>query len=75
MLKELGIESRLIDKDVARRIEPQLDLRDFSLIAYESESGYAEPSLIEQVACIPVVEKGIFQLSYTGVYDRPQMNN
>ncbi len=45
MFKEVGIISNLIDKDEARRLEPQLKTDSFTTIAYEPQSGYAEPAL------------------------------
>ena len=45
MLRGLGIPSRVVDKDELATIEPALDFSLFSLIVYEPESGYAEPSM------------------------------
>ncbi len=45
LLKELGINTKLVDKDEARRIEPELGAEEFTSIAYEPNTGYAEPSL------------------------------
>ena len=45
MFKRIGIKSSIVDADEARRIEPELDASLFSTIAYEPQSGYAEPSL------------------------------
>jgi len=44
MFKQIGIVSNFIDKEEAKKIEPQLDPSSFSAIAYEPQMGYAEPS-------------------------------
>jgi sarcosine oxidase, subunit beta len=44
MFKRVGIKSTLIDREEAKRIEPDLDVSLFSAITYEPQSGYAEPS-------------------------------
>ncbi|MHB2036330.1 MAG: NAD(P)/FAD-dependent oxidoreductase [Nitrososphaerales archaeon] len=45
MLRELGIESKTIDKDHALALEPHLNVGAFSLLVFEPKAGYAEPSL------------------------------
>lgn len=45
MLREIGIPSEKIDIDQAKSIEPFLNSSIYSLIVYEPESGYAEPSM------------------------------
>ncbi len=44
MFKEIGIVSNFVDKDEAKKLEPQLDTSSFSTIAHEPQMGYAEPS-------------------------------
>jgi sarcosine oxidase subunit beta len=44
LLRELGIETRLLDQDAARRIDPALDLEGVAEVAYEPRSGFADPS-------------------------------
>jgi sarcosine oxidase, subunit beta len=45
MLRGLGIVSQAIDTEEAKQIEPFLNVSIFSLIVYEPESGYADPSM------------------------------
>ncbi|MDA4131278.1 MAG: FAD-binding oxidoreductase [Thaumarchaeota archaeon] len=45
MFNRIGIQSEIIDKEEAKRIEPELDGSLFSTISYEPQSGYAETSL------------------------------
>ena len=45
MFREVGIISNIIDKDEAKRLEPQLRTDTFTSIAYEPQSGYADPVL------------------------------
>ncbi len=46
MHRRLGIDSRVMTPDelVDSKIEPELDARAFSILAYEPNAGYAEPS-------------------------------
>ena len=44
MHRQLGIDSKSIDYDEVKRIEPELDPKIYSEIVYEPEAGYAEPS-------------------------------
>ena len=41
--KKLGINTRAISSDESREISPQIDPRDATAIAYEPDSGYADP--------------------------------
>jgi sarcosine oxidase, subunit beta len=45
MLREIGIVSKLISQDEAKKIEPFLNASIFSAIISEPESGYADPSM------------------------------
>jgi len=45
MFREVGIISNLIDKEEAKHLEPQLRTDTFTTIAYEPQSGYADPAL------------------------------
>jgi len=44
MFKEMGIDSRFIDREEVKRIEPLLDAEAFSSVVFEPHMGYAEPS-------------------------------
>jgi sarcosine oxidase subunit beta len=44
LLRELGIETRLLDHDAARRIDSALDLEGVAEVAYEPRSGFADPA-------------------------------
>ena len=43
MLKSLGIETDLVDRDQLKKIEPAVRVDDVGLAAYEPRSGYADP--------------------------------
>jgi sarcosine oxidase, subunit beta len=43
MLKSLGVETELVDRDQLRKIEPAVRVDDVGLAAYEPRSGYADP--------------------------------
>jgi glycine/D-amino acid oxidase-like deaminating enzyme len=40
----MGIDSRLVEKEEVKRLEPFLDVSDFDSVVYEPNMGYAEPS-------------------------------
>jgi len=44
MHKQLGIETKIMDQEEVKIIEPELDPSQYSAIVYEPEAGYAEPS-------------------------------
>lgn len=44
MLRELGINTSVISADELREIDPTLQTGDFSVAAWEPESGYADPA-------------------------------
>ncbi len=43
MLKSLGVETELVDRNQLRKIEPAARVDDVGLAAYEPRSGYADP--------------------------------
>ena len=43
MQRELGVNTQVISLDEAREVAPMLDLEDAGGLAYEPESGYADP--------------------------------
>ena len=43
MLKSLGIETDLVDRDQLKKVEPAVRVDDVGLAAYEPRSGYADP--------------------------------
>jgi sarcosine oxidase subunit beta len=43
MLRSIGVNTRLVDRDELREIQPSIDLYDGALAAYEPDSGYADP--------------------------------
>lgn len=45
MLREIGIISKPIDLEEAKKIEPYLNVSIFTVIVSEPESGYADPSM------------------------------
>jgi glycine/D-amino acid oxidase-like deaminating enzyme len=44
MFERMGIVSRFVSKDEARRLEPMLDSSNFSAVVHEPGMGYAEPT-------------------------------
>jgi len=44
MHEKIGIVSKIIDKEEAKKLEPLIDFSNFDIIIYEPHSGYAEPS-------------------------------
>lgn len=44
MYRRMGIDSRRLDGDEAKRLEPMLETSGFSSVVYEPNTGYAEPS-------------------------------
>lgn len=44
MFRKMGIDSKIVDKNEARELEPLLDTSGFSSVVYEPNMGYAEPS-------------------------------
>jgi glycine/D-amino acid oxidase-like deaminating enzyme len=58
MFKEIGIVSNLIDMDEAKRIEPQLRTDTFTAIAYEPQTGYAEPALTASAFASAAIARG-----------------
>jgi sarcosine oxidase subunit beta len=44
MLRQMGIDSRFVDRDEVKRLEPLLDTSSFSAVVHEPNMGYAEPS-------------------------------
>lgn len=69
MFKEVGIVSRVIDRDEARRLEPQLKTDTFTSIAYEPQSGYADPVLTASTFASAASARGATQLLGTEVTD------
>ncbi|NOX61053.1 MAG: FAD-binding oxidoreductase [Chloroflexi bacterium] len=45
MMREIGIETRLISSDELKEMAPYMVVDDFAIAAYEPESGYADPHL------------------------------
>jgi len=43
MLKSLGVETDLVDRDQLKKVEPAVRVDDVGLAAYEPRSGYADP--------------------------------
>ncbi len=64
---QLGIDSRMIDRDEAKRVEPQLDPSAYSAIVYEPDAGYAEPSTTASSFASAAVELGCKVLTNTEV--------
>jgi len=67
MHHELGIQSRITDREELGEIEPELDLKKFSTIVYEPEAGYAEPSTTASSFASRAVELGATVLTGTEV--------
>ncbi|HXQ91423.1 MAG TPA: FAD-binding oxidoreductase [Nitrososphaerales archaeon] len=58
MLREIGIPSEKVDQDHAKKIEPYLNAAIYSLIVFEPESGYAEPSVTASAFANRAMELG-----------------
>jgi glycine/D-amino acid oxidase-like deaminating enzyme len=48
MLKSVGIDERLLDADEASKLFPKVNFEGIDRIAYEPDSGYAEPASLTQ---------------------------
>lgn len=48
MLQEVGIDTRFLNPEEARRLWPQMEMGDFAGFAYEPCGGYADPALTVQ---------------------------
>jgi sarcosine oxidase subunit beta len=44
MLQRLGVDTCLIDRDEFERVVPGIEAEDVTVVAYEPQSGYADPS-------------------------------
>lgn len=58
MFNRVGIKSTLIDREEAKRIEPELRSEMFTAISYEPQSGYAEPSLTSAAFARAAAKRG-----------------
>ncbi len=67
MLREIGIPSDKIDADHAKKIEPYLNASIYSLIVFEPESGYADPSMTASAFANRAKELGSNVLTNTEV--------
>ena len=63
--KKLGIKTSIISKDDVRKIAPQLDPGDAGAIAYEPDSGYADPyeSTVSYIQAAKKLGAKLFQSS------------
>ncbi|MBO9532965.1 MAG: FAD-binding oxidoreductase [Solirubrobacteraceae bacterium] len=43
-LQSVGVETRLVDADELRGIDPSIDVSDVGVVAYEPRSGFADPA-------------------------------
>lgn len=58
MHRSLGVESRIVDVEQLRKIEPELDPSDYSFVVYEPNAGYAEPSTTASSFAAAALELG-----------------
>ncbi len=71
----LGIESRVLDFEEAKRIEPEIDPTSFKPIVYEPNSGYADPSLTSNAFSAAASELGANVMTETRVTDVKKIGN
>jgi sarcosine oxidase subunit beta len=71
----LGIESRIIDRDEVKNIEPELDPDAFSCIVYEPNSGYADPSMTSAAFAEEARQHGATVLTKTRVLALERKNS
>jgi sarcosine oxidase, subunit beta len=71
----LGIESRIIDSEEAKRIEPEINPTSFESMVYEPNSGYAEPSLTASAFAAAAQELGAGVMTETKVTDIKRMGS
>jgi sarcosine oxidase subunit beta len=45
-LRELGVDTELLDADALRAVDPHVDVSDAGVVAYEPRSGYADPAQV-----------------------------
>lgn len=59
MLKSVGIDERLLDASEASRLFPKVNFEGIDRIAYEPDSGYAEPASVTQSYATKALELGV----------------
>lgn len=59
MLKSLGVETELVDRDQLHKIEPAARVDDVAIAAYEPRSGYADPVATTQAFAAAANKLGV----------------
>jgi sarcosine oxidase subunit beta len=66
-LREVGVETELLLADELRRLQPQLEVDDGELAAYEPRGGYADPVATARAFAAAAVDRGARLLEGTAV--------